>query len=99
MEGVVFGNAHTHVHFSVYVQPPKMNIFRKVYECKQNECGKNGHPHIKYSDLENETPETLLFTIKKNSYVPSMVSQLPMIQKSECDACVSSGDAYVSSNE
>jgi len=86
-----FGDPHQHAHFSVYVPQSSHQVFKKVYECKQNECGKNGNPEVKFSYLERYTQgerpgETYLFTIKKSDNRLSMVQRVIKKQK-ECPSC------------
>lgn len=83
-----FGNQHEHAHFAVYMQQPKSKFFSRKYICKQNACGKKGNITLKLSDIENQTEATQLFTIVKSDAHPSMVQELPMIQKKNCESCV-----------
>lgn len=79
-----FGSPDQHAHFSVYTPQSTKQVFKKLYECRQHECGKNGNPEVKFSDLEKyiqgERPgETYLFTVKKFNDRLSMVQRV--IQK------------------
>jgi len=82
-----FGSQHKHAHFAIYVQQPKVQTFSRVYVCKQNECGGNGNVQLKFSDIENNTPATRLFAIKKSEPYSSMVQNLSMMKKKSCNAC------------
>ena len=79
-----FGNNKTHAHFVIYLKEPKSKNFKLVYEAKQHACGSKNNPHIKLSDLENNSGEASLFSIKKDTQPhTSMVGRLPMIEKPE----------------
>jgi len=93
-----FGKADEHAHFTVYTKQPKSQTLTACYEAVQNECGKNGNPLIKLSDLKNNTGETRLFTITPlmSGSHGSMVNQLPSMQRADiykeeptahCSAC------------
>ena len=92
-----FGKAHELSHFTVYVKPVKSHVFTAIYEAKQNDCGKNGNPVIKLSDLKSNTGDTSLFTITPISKTySSMVRELPSMQRPDifkeetsggCSAC------------
>lgn len=95
-----FGRSEEHAHFTVYTKQPKGQTFIATYEVQQNQCGNTGNPTLKLSDLKNNTGETNLFTITQmNTLHPSMVHQLPSMQRadiykqepSSCSAC--SGNA------
>jgi hypothetical protein len=78
------GQAKEHAHFTVYTKQSKSNVFTTTYNVKQNECGKNGNPQIKLSDIKNGTGETDLFTIAETSqHHASMVRQLPSMQRAD----------------
>lgn len=92
-----FGKAHEHSHFTIYAKPAKSHVFTALYEAKQNECGKNGNPVIKLSDLKGNTGDTHLFTITPiTKTYSSMVRELPSMQRPDifkeessggCSAC------------
>ena len=74
-----FNDPHEHAHFSVYVH--SKNSLNLIYEVRQIECGDNGNPHIKFSELTNNTFDNNLFeVIDKNRIRSSMVRDLPMIK-------------------
>jgi len=77
-----FGSPDKHAYFDVCVKQSQPESYRPLYVCKQNECGKNGNPQLKYSDLESNQGAAQLFTITKNENPhTSMVRELPMIQR------------------
>jgi hypothetical protein len=77
-----FGSAHEHAHFAIYIKNPKHKSVDLAFEVKQNTCGKNGNPIVKFSDLKNKTGETDLFAITENKHhLASMVHSLPMLQR------------------
>lgn len=77
-----FGKAHEKSHFTIYTKPAKSHIFTAIYEAQQNECGKNGNPLIKLSDLKGNTGDTHLFTITPiTTTYSSMVRELPSMQR------------------
>ncbi|HSC24620.1 MAG TPA: hypothetical protein VLB80_00180 [Candidatus Babeliales bacterium] len=84
-----FGNHDKHAYFVVYAQQPKTKteVWIPVYTCTQNECGNNGNIVLKFSDIEDGTQATSLFTIVKNKPHSSMVRELPMIQRKNCSSC------------
>ncbi len=84
-----FGGAHQHARFSVFVPQKQKGKFSKVYECIQNTCGKNGNPHVKFSELESNAGQELhLFTITKFDQSLPMVERLPIMQQKEtCIGC------------
>lgn len=92
-----FGKAHEHSHFTVYEKPAKGHVFTATYEAQQNECGKNGNPIIKLSDLKSNTGDTNLFSVTPISQTySSMVRELPSMQRPDifkeeksggCSAC------------
>lgn len=82
-----FGDHHKHAHFAIYLQKEKTPLWSPAYTCKQNECGNNGNVMLKFSDIENGTDATQLFTVTKHKPHSSMVRTLPMIQKKSCDSC------------
>jgi hypothetical protein len=92
-----FGKAHEKSHFTLYSKPAKSHVFTAIYEVKQNECGKNGNPLIKLSDLKSNTGDTHLFTITPiTKTYSSMVRELPTMQRPDifkeetsggCSAC------------
>ena len=82
-----FGSPDEHAHFSIFVQQPKNKYFYRAYECKQNECGKTGNIQLKFSDIENGSGSTDLFTIIQGDPHVSMVNSLPMMKK-HCGACI-----------
>ena len=78
------GQAKKHAHFTVYTKQQKSNVFTTTYNIKQNECGKNGNPNIKLSDIKNGTGEASLFTITETSqHHSSMVRQLPSMKRAD----------------
>lgn len=80
-----FGTAAKHAHFTVYtIQKEKSQLWAPMYSCQQNECGSRGNVILRFSDMENCTDITKLFTIKKYKPYASMVNKLPMIQKKSC---------------
>lgn len=84
-----FGSQHKHAHFVVYTQQPKTKteIWTQAYTCQQNICGTSGNIVLRFSDIQNNTGETGLFTITKHKTHSSMVQDLPMIQQKTCSAC------------
>ena len=82
-----FGNQHKRAYFAIYVQQPKVQTFSRAFVCKQNECGSNGNVQLKFSDIENGSAATELFTIYKSKPYSSMVDEVSLIQKKNCRAC------------
>ncbi len=77
-----FGSSDKHTNFDVCVKQSRPALFRILYACQQNACGKTGNPQIKFSDLEKGQGAAQLFTIIKNEApATSMVRELPMIQQ------------------
>ena len=102
-----FGKAHEHSHFTVYTKQRKSPAFVATYKAQQNECGKNGNPAIKMSDLKEGTGDTALFTVHTlHTPYSSMVRDLPSLQRpdifkeepaapkmSDCFACTAAAAA------
>lgn len=82
-----FGNHHKHAYFAVYVEQPKTHLWSREYVCRQKECGTSGNIPLKFSDIQNGTQATMLFTVIRSKPHSSMVSTLPMIQKKSCPSC------------
>ena len=93
------GKADEHANFTVYTKQAKSQQFVATYHVVQNECGANGNPIVKMSDLAHGTGNTNLFTVTKlGSEQSSAVKELstaqsPDIFKTEqpayhgCSAC------------
>lgn len=76
------GKSHQLAYFDIYVQQPKTQNFALTYTCRQKECGKNGNPHLRFSDLGSNGKTSALFMVVHNKKPhTSMVRGLPMIQK------------------
>ena|SRR5436190_1744949 len=88
-KGRRFGSHDQHAHFIIYLQQPKIKtkMFYPEYECQQNECGASGNIILKFSDIQNDTGQTALFTIIKLNSHSSMVDDLPMIKNKNCHSC------------
>ncbi len=84
-----FGEPEQHAHFGVFIQQKPKGIFSQVYDCKQNMCGKNGNPQVKFSELESNVGQELhIFTITKMDPSIPMVERLPIMQQKEaCGTC------------
>lgn len=77
---VRLGNAHQRADFTIYKKQPNKSIPSKMYTCRQKKCSSEGHIKLKFSDIENRTEATKLFTIVYHEPQASMVESLPIMK-------------------
>jgi hypothetical protein len=97
-QSIRFGKPDEHAHFTIYTKVPNSHTFTATYEVKQMECGLQGSPYLKMSDIKNKTGDASLYTITHlqsgySSMTQEITSSLqkPDIfyqeQSSQCSAC------------
>ena len=77
---VRLGNAHQRADFAIYKKQPNKSIPSKMYTCRQKKCSSAGYIKLKFSDIENGTEATKLFTIVYHEPQASMVESLPIMK-------------------